>query len=141
MLLGSCEAKLCKHGSVCNDTDTGYGFLCYCGKYYTGRLCEKYIRCFPHARRCYVTEYKKLGVDAAGAYCKGDGNLSLPLLNGRNADGALQLYIHEDPLMQLIGGAVWLGAKADAGNRSTFPWKWLDGQRGPTSNIALHLVA
>ena len=133
------------HGASCIDTgNCTSGFQCHCAKYYTGRLCEKYLRCFPHARRCYVTEYKELDVVAAGAYCKGVGNLgnlSLPLVSGRDTDRALEVYLNEDPMQQLMGGAVWLGVKAEAGNLGSVPWRWLDGQPGPTSNIALHLVA
>jgi len=132
--------NICLHGASCqNVTDGTLPFHCHCAnKYITGLFCEIYRRCFPKARRCYVTEYKKMSIDDVTQYCKDLGQLSKPVITERAMDAALQRYMREDPINILRFGYVWLGAQADLIDFNNANWQWLDGR--DTSNITLLLA-
>ena len=89
-------------------------------------IVEPAVRCYPKARRCYFTEWKKHNVSDAEQYCKANVGMSLPTLADRASLLAFYNYMLDAVKVQKFGN-VWLGARADTQDISTANYQWISG--------------
>ena len=101
-----------------------------CGRWFVGRLCELYRRCYDDSRLCYETDYERRDYDSATQHCRRRADFtSLPVVVDRFESLDLRLFVEDDPTRRLTGDSVWLGAKARrlTDDSAAVHWHWLDG--------------